>query len=74
MEKVKKISKYVLNSLAIVNALLVGLDPIWNIPFADKTIATITVVMAVISTYLLGNKAVKKAQPQHDEEDSIEVG
>ena len=58
LEKVKKASKYVLNILTIINALLVGLDPIWNIPYADKTTATIAVVMAVISTYLLGNKAV----------------
>ena len=58
LEKVKKVSKYVLNILTIVNALLVGLDPIWNIPYADKTTSTIAVVMAVISTYLLGNKAV----------------
>ena len=62
MEKIKKIAKYVLNSLTIVNALLIGLDPIWNIPYADKTIATISVVMAVISTYLLGNKAVNKVK------------
>lgn len=60
IEKVKKIAKYVLNSLTIINALLIGLDPIWNIPYADKTIATISVFMAVISTYLLGDKAVKK--------------
>ena len=60
LEKIKTVSKYVLNTLTIVNALLVGLDPIWNIPYADKTIATISVVMAVISTYLLGNKAVSK--------------
>ena len=58
LEKIKKISKYTLNILTITNALLVGLDPIWNIPYADKTIATISVIMAVISTYLLGNKAV----------------
>ena len=58
LEKVKKVSKYILNILTIVNALLVGLNPIWNIPYADKTSATIAVVMAVISTYLLGNKAV----------------
>ena len=62
MEKIKKISKYTLNTLTIVNALLVGLDPIWNIPYADKTIATIAVVMAVISTYLLGNKAISKTK------------
>ena len=60
MEKIKKIAKYALNSLTIVNALLIGLDPIWGIPFADKAIATISVIMAVISTYLLGNKAVSK--------------
>ena len=58
LEKVKKISKYTLNFLTIANALLVGLEPIWNIPYADKIIATISVVMAVISTYLLGNKAI----------------
>lgn len=62
LEKVKTISKYTLNVLTITNALLVGLDPIWNIPYADKIIATISVVMAVISTYLLGNKAVTKAK------------
>ena len=62
MEMIKKVSKYTLNILTIVNALLVGLEPIWNIPYADKTIATISVVMAVISTYLLGNKAVSKSK------------
>lgn len=60
MEKIKKISKYVLNVLTIINALLIGLDPIWGIPMADKIVATISVIMAVISTYLLGNKAMKK--------------
>ena len=60
MKKIKKVSKYVLNSLTIINALLIGLTPIWNIPYADKTIATISVFMAVISTYLLGDKAVNK--------------
>lgn len=62
LEKVKKISKYTLNVLTISNALLVGLDPIWNIPYADKIIATISVVMAVISTYLLSNKAIDKVK------------
>lgn len=62
MKKLKKVSKYVLNTLTIVNALLIGLDPIWNIPYADKTIATMSVVMAVISTYLLGDKAINKAK------------
>lgn len=62
MEKIKKISKYTLNILTIANALLVGLDPIWGIPYADKTIATISVIMAVIATYLLGDKAITKVK------------
>ena len=59
MEKVKTIAKYTLNALTVVNALLVGLDPIWGIPCADKLIPTLSVVMAVISTYLLGDKAIR---------------
>ena len=55
----KKISKYVLNILTIINALIIGIAPIWNIN-ADKITNTIAVVIAVISTYLLGNKAVNK--------------
>ena len=62
MEKIKTIAKYVTNVLAIINALLVGLDPIWNIPFADKVSETIIVVMAVIGTYLLGTKVTKKGE------------
>ena len=64
VEKIKKVAKYTLNTLTILNALLIGLDPIWTIPYADKTIATISVVMAVISTYLLGNKAVSKIKEE----------
>ena len=60
MEKVKTIAKYTTNVLAIINALLIGLDPIWNIPYADKLSDTLVVVMAVIGTYLLGQKAIKK--------------
>ena len=59
MKRFKKISKYVLNILTIINALIIGIAPIWNIN-ADKVTNTIAVVIAVISTYLLGNKAVNK--------------
>lgn len=57
MDKVKKIAKYTTNILAIINALLLGLEPIWNIPYADKISSTITVIIGVIGTYLLGQKA-----------------
>lgn len=58
MDKVKKIAKYITNILAIINALILGLEPIWNIPYSDKISATITVIIGVIGTYLLGDKAV----------------
>lgn len=70
LQKIKTISKYTLNALTIINALLVGLDPIWGIPYADKTIATISVVMAVISTYLLGNKAINSVKGGANNEDN----
>lgn len=59
VEKIKTIAKYVVNILAIVNALLIGILPIWNIN-GDQITETIAVVIAVISTYLLGNKVVTK--------------
>lgn len=58
MDKVKKYAKYLMNGLAIVNALLIGILPIWNIN-GDKITDTIAVVIAVIGTYLLGNKAIE---------------
>lgn len=60
-EKIKKISKYTLNILTIVNALLIGISPIWGLNL-DKIVETIAVIMAVISTYLLGNKAISKKE------------
>lgn len=62
MEKIKKIAKYTTNVLAIINALLVGLAPIWNIPYAEPIIETLTVIIGVIGTYLLGDKAVRTIQ------------
>ena len=59
IEKIKTISKYLLNILTIINALIIGIAPIWNVN-ADKVTNTISVVIAVISTYLLSNKVVKE--------------
>ena len=64
MKTLKTASKYTANILGIINALLIGLDPIWNIPYCDKLTATISVVVGVIGGYLLGDKAltVKKSK------------
>ena len=72
MEKVKKVAKYATNILAILNALLVGLGPIWNIPYTTEISESIIVIMAAIGTYLLGDKAttkIKEAKHFNEDED-----
>lgn len=59
MKKFKKIVKYTLNVLAIINALIIGIAPIWGYN-ADKITNTIAVIIAVLSTYLLGQKFNKE--------------
>lgn len=55
MEKVKKISKYVVNGLNMVNALILALSPIWNWHL-DKVSNTIIAVTGIISLYLVSGK------------------
>lgn len=55
MKKVKKISKYVVNGLNMINALILVLSPIWNWQL-DSVTKTIIAVTGVISTYLVGGK------------------
>ena len=58
MEKVKKIAKYTINILAIVSALVAGINAVdgITIPYAIQIVQVIAVVNGVISTYLLSNK------------------
>lgn len=60
--KIKKISKYVLNTLTIINALILGINAVdgITIPYCTQITGIIAVIMSVISTYLLGQKAFKK--------------
>lgn len=53
--KIKKISKYVMNVLALINALIVGLSPIWNWHL-DKVTDSIVVITGVIGAYLVAGK------------------
>lgn len=55
MKKIKKISKYVMNILAMINALIVGLSPIWGWNI-DKVSDSIVVITGVIGLYLVGGK------------------
>ena len=64
MEKVKKIAKYTLNILTIVSALLLGINAVEgiSIPYVAQITGVIAAVNGVISTYLLGGKAVTKVK------------
>lgn len=54
-EKIKKISKYVVNFLNMINLIIVMLSPIWGwqLDLVTKTIVAIT---GIISTYLVKGK------------------
>lgn len=62
MEKIKKVAKYVLNVLTIIGALLLGINAVEgiSIPYCAQITGIIAAVNGVISTYLLGQKAIKK--------------
>ncbi len=55
MEKVKKIAKYTVNALNMINALIMVLSPIWNWQL-DSVSKTIIGIAGIISTYLVSGK------------------
>lgn len=61
MEKIKTIAKYVTNILALISAVVAGINAVEGItiPYAIQIVQVIAVVQGVIGTYLLGQKAVK---------------
>ena len=62
MNKIKKISKYTVNTLNIINALLLGINSVEGItiPHTTQISGVILVICGVISTYLLGDKGYQK--------------
>lgn len=64
MEKVKKVAKYATNILAIVSALVAGINAVdgITIPYAIQIVQVIAVVNGVIGTYLLGQKAINNKE------------
>lgn len=65
MEKFKKITKYVVNGLNMINMLLLGLSEIWGWHI-DKISATIICVAGVISLYLVGGKLFELKDKEDD--------
>jgi len=66
-EKIKKISKYVMNILAMINALIVGLSPIWNWNLGKVT-DSIVVITGIIGLYLVGGKLFEEDIPEEFED------
>ena len=64
MEKLKKITKYATNILAIVSALVAGINAVdgITIPYAIQIVQIIAVIQGVIGTYLLGQKAISNKE------------
>lgn len=67
-EKIKTISKYVVNTLNMVNMLLLGLANVWGWNI-DKVSATIIVIAGVISAYLTTGKLFETKEEEEEEED-----
>jgi len=65
-EKIKKISKYTMNILAMINALIVGLSPIWNWHL-DKITDSIVVITGVIGLYLVGGKIFEEELEDYED-------
>lgn len=61
MEMIKQIAKYTTNILAIIGALISGINAVEGItiPYAIQIVQVIAVIQGVIGTYLLGNKAIE---------------
>lgn len=57
--KIKKISKYVMNILAVINVLLIKLAPVWGWHI-DKITETISIVIGVIGAWLVTGKIFEK--------------
>lgn len=55
MKKVKKISKYVVNAMNMINAIILVLSPIygWDLSIVSKTLVGLA---GVISLYLVSGK------------------
>ena len=64
MDTVKKIAKYTTNILAIIAALITGINAVdgITIPYATQIVQIIAVVQGVIGTYLIGNKVAEKKE------------
>lgn len=64
MNKIKKISKYIVNGLNMINALILALSPIWNWHL-DNVSKTIVAITGVISLYLVSGKLFEEKEVEN---------
>lgn len=64
--KIKTISKYTVNTLNMINMLLLGLSKVWNWEITNIS-ATIVVIAGVISLYLVSGKLFSMEEDESDE-------
>ena len=64
VRKTRKIYLHTINVLAIISALVTGINAVEGItiPYAIQIVQVIAVVQGVISTYLLGQKAISSRE------------
>jgi len=65
MNKVKKISKYVVNFLNMINALILALSPIWGWHL-DNITKTIVAITGIISLYLVSGKLFSMEEDKNE--------
>ena len=73
MERVKKTSKYIVNGLNMINALILALSPIWDWHL-DNISKTIIAITGVISLYLVSGKLFDTKEEPASLEVDVEKG
>ena len=63
--KIKTISKYIVNILNMINALIIALSPIWNWQL-DNITKTIVAITGIISLYLVSGKLFSLEEDEND--------
>ena len=66
MEKIKKISKYMVYALNMINAIILVLSPIWGWQL-DNITKAIVGVTGIISVYLVGGKLFEIKEEKSEE-------
>ena len=68
IEKIKKITKYVMNIMAIIGALITGINAIEGItiPYATQIVQIIGVFEGVLGGYLTTDKVVAKIKANNE--------